>query len=126
MINCRGFRYVTVDGLDFRVATVAGVDACRWAKDLFLDDGEIATGEASVLEWTTVVSEANTFVAAGSSWGRRSCWRSLFTGLRIGGVLPSGQLILTMPFVSDPSNPRAKAAFLEVVEHAMASTRKRK
>ncbi|EER18513.1 hypothetical protein Pmar_PMAR004376 [Perkinsus marinus ATCC 50983] len=83
-------RYVTVDGLDFRVAAGAGADECRWAKDLSLDDGEIATG------------------------------------LRIGGVLPSGQLILTMPFVSDPSNPRAKAAFMEVVEHAMASTRKRK
>ncbi|KAF4754159.1 hypothetical protein FOZ62_030772 [Perkinsus olseni] len=84
-------RYVMVDGLDFRVVKGSGGEgACRWSKDLVIEDGEIATGP------------------------------------RIGGVLPSGQLVLSMPFISDPASPRAKAAFLEVVEHAMASTGKRK
>ncbi|KAF4657535.1 hypothetical protein FOZ61_006227, partial [Perkinsus olseni] len=84
-------RYVTVDGLDFRVVAGSGGEgACRWSRDLVIEDGGIATG------------------------------------LRIGGVLPSGQLVLSMPFISDPASPRAKAAFLEVVEHAMASTGKRK
>ncbi|KAF4652956.1 hypothetical protein FOL47_010774, partial [Perkinsus chesapeaki] len=80
--------YVTVDGLDFRVAL--GDEPCHYSKDLLIQNGDLAAG------------------------------------VRISGILPSGQLILSMPFISDPSQPQAKPLFVELVEHALAITKKRK